>query len=45
MADTYYWVCMCLKNTWLGLCPLGCHVFYSDYRLTGVCPLVPQMPG
>ena len=24
-ADTDYWVCLSLKNTWLGQCPLGCH--------------------
>ena len=24
-TDTDYCLCMCLKNTWLGQCPLGCH--------------------
>ena len=24
-ADTDYWVCLCLKNIWLGQCPFGCH--------------------
>ena len=24
-ADTDYWVCLCLNNTWLGQCPLCCH--------------------
>ena len=49
-TDTDYWVCLCLANTWLGQCPLGCHavfwVFYDypSWRTEG-SPFVPQVPG
>ena len=47
--DTDYWVFLCLKNTWLGQYPVGCHAVYGVYDYpswrTGVSPLCLRCPA
>ena len=37
--DTDYWVCLCLKNTWLGQCPLDCHAVLGCFTTIPACGL------
>ena len=49
-TDTDYWVCLCLKNIWLGQCPVGSHAVLWCFTTIpagglGVAPLCPRCPA
>ena len=48
-AYTDFWACLCLKHTWLGQCPVGCHAVLGCFTTMpagglGVAPLCLRCP-